>query len=213
MSATASHKHVLLPKARTAEKASHLADRKQHPRLRGADLYVTRLGWSGTSTRKPKKRATRPPATSTLVNTAQDAERSLLGDDQLSASTSSLSSLSTTSSHSATGSLHDELINREPSPAPTKVREDGCGFDHSNVHASRPCYRCIAFMHSVGIRRVFWTNDAGQWEGGKVSALVESMEGGMEDVEGGTGGPTGNGLFVTKHEVLMLRRMMGQKSG
>lgn len=68
-------------------------------------------------------------------------------------------------------------------------------------------------MHSVGIRRVFWTNDAGQWEGGKVSALVESMEGGMEDVEGGTGGPTGNGLFVTKHEVLMLRRMMGQKSG
>lgn len=60
---------------------------------------------------------------------------------------------------------------------------------------------------------MFWTNDAGQWEGGKVAALVESMQGGMEDVEGGNGGPTGNGLFVTKHEVLMLRRMMGQQSG
>lgn len=204
---------MLLPKARAGEQASNIADRKQHPRLRGADLYVTRLGWSGTSTRKPKKKATGPPTISTLVNTAQDAGRSPLGDDQLSASTTSLSSVSTTSSHSTNGSLHDELINREPSPAPKKVHEDACGFDHSNIHASRPCYRCIAFMHSVGIRRVFWTNDAGQWEGGKVAALVESMQGGMEDVEGGNGGPTGNGLFVTKHEVLMLRRMMGQQSG
>jgi hypothetical protein len=76
-------------------------------------------------------------------------------------------------------------------------------------------------MHAVGIRRVFWTNDAGEWEGGKVAALVDAMECGFEDAgkgdgekqSGGGGGVMGNGLFVTKHEVLMLRRMMGAQSG
>ena len=28
-----------------------------------------------------------------------------------------------------------------------------------------------------------------------------------------TGGPAGNGVFVTKHEVLMLRRLMASQSG
>lgn len=67
-------------------------------------------------------------------------------------------------------------------------------------------------MHSVGIKRVFWTNDAGEWEGGKVRDLVDAMDGCMEsanDGKGRDGGPMGNGVFVTKHEVLMLRRKMG----
>ena len=71
-------------------------------------------------------------------------------------------------------------------------------------------------MHSVGIKRVFWTNDAGEWEGGKVRDLVDALDRSMEGVAdgggggtGGGGGPLGNGVFVTKHEVLMLRRLMG----
>jgi hypothetical protein len=62
-------------------------------------------------------------------------------------------------------------------------------------------------MHSVGIKRVFWTNDAGEWEGAKVRELVDALN---CSGESGKGGPTGNGVFVTKHEVLMLRRLMGE---
>lgn len=70
-------------------------------------------------------------------------------------------------------------------------------------------------MHAVGIKRVFWTNDAGEWEGGKVAKFIDALDG---DGEGGGGeggggcvggGPMGNGVFVTKHEVLMMKRLMG----
>jgi hypothetical protein len=66
---------------------------------------------------------------------------------------------------------------------------------------------------------VYWTNEQGEWEGGKVRDLVDALNGGNTtdrgaDAEAGSksmGGPLGNGVFVTKHEVLMLRRMMGRK--
>jgi len=69
-------------------------------------------------------------------------------------------------------------------------------------------------MHSVGIRRAFWTTEQGEWEGGKVRDLIDAMDGsiarGVDGKGGGAGGgPMDNGLFVTKHEVLMLRRLMG----
>jgi hypothetical protein len=68
-------------------------------------------------------------------------------------------------------------------------------------------------MHSAGIKRVFWTNDAGEWEGGRVRDMVDALERSMESLqsgkEGEQGGLMGNGVFVTKHEVLMLRRKMG----
>ena len=66
-------------------------------------------------------------------------------------------------------------------------------------------------MHSVGIKRVFWTNDAGEWDGGKVRDLEDALDSSMESVAGSgcKGGPMGNGVFVTKHEMLMLKRMMG----
>ena len=68
-------------------------------------------------------------------------------------------------------------------------------------------------MHSVGIKRVFWTNDAGEWEGGKVRDLVDALDNSKEDAASGNqGGPMGNGVFVTKHEVLMLKRIMGESS-
>lgn len=51
--------------------------------------------------------------------------------------------------------------------------------------------------------------------------LVEAMDAGMQAVEagrkgdglGGGGGPLDCGLFVTKHEVLMLKRRMGERNG
>lgn len=87
-------------------------------------------------------------------------------------------------------------------------------------------------MHSVGIKRVFWTNAQGQWEGGKVRDLIDVLDGGgagdgtkgtgsqsgADKADDSSGGgattnngsvPGGPGLFVTKHEVLMLRRVMG----
>ncbi len=65
-------------------------------------------------------------------------------------------------------------------------------------------------MHSVGIKRVFWTNENGEWDGGKVRELVDALEnaGSSDGVACGSGDNAVGGLFVTKHEVLMLRRLM-----
>ncbi|KXS97599.1 hypothetical protein AC578_5745 [Pseudocercospora eumusae] len=203
------HQPMLLPTGRASR--HDVLQRQRHSRLRGADLYVTRLGWSGKPKYRPAK-AKRAVKIGDSQEATSSASASTSTDaDALAESISSLSSLSITSSHSGTGSLHDELVNREPSPSPAAISatHDDDFSDSSKVAASRPCYRCITFMHQVGIRRVFWTNDAGQWEGGKVADLVAAMDAGMESNATGGGGPIGNGVFVTKHEVLMLKRMMG----
>jgi hypothetical protein len=63
-------------------------------------------------------------------------------------------------------------------------------------------------MASVGIKRVFWTTDAGRWEGAKVRDLVDALD--QLGEEPPTDATTAlNSVFVTKHEVLILRRMMG----
>jgi hypothetical protein len=62
-------------------------------------------------------------------------------------------------------------------------------------------------MHSVGIKRVFWTKDSGEWEGAKVRDLVDALNGTFDD--DGCEPKDKPGIFVTKHEVLMLRRVMG----
>ena len=71
-------------------------------------------------------------------------------------------------------------------------------------------------MCAAGIKRVFWTNRDGEWEGAKVRDLADALEGtgeGGGDTEGEklTGGAAGNGVFVTKHEVLRLRGLMANK--
>ncbi len=191
---------LLLPKGQGGTNSHNISDRMKNPRLNGADLYVTRMGWCKGPAQAQKQ------AISTLRPHPASAESSASEDElALSSSTSSISS----------GSLHDELVNREPSPGPTTKAKASDTVDTSLVRASRPCYRCISYMHSVGIKRVFWTNDAGEWEGGKVRDLVDALNCSMDSVAGGEGakgGPMGNGVFVTKHEVLMLKRMMGQKS-
>ena len=183
----------LLPRARSS--GIHTADRRKNARLNGADLYVARLGRSeNTGGRKKKIVLSKASATTTAPTADSEASQS---------STTPMRS----TSHSNSGSLHDELINKIPSTPPLTT----CSLEHNsypdNVLASRPCYRCITYMDSVGIKRVFWTNDAGQWEGGKVRDLIDALDNSMGAVS--NGGPTDNGIFVTKHEVLMLKRMMG----
>tara|TARA_R110002003_G_scaffold44_19_gene3424 strand:- start:4128 stop:4331 length:204 start_codon:yes stop_codon:yes gene_type:complete len=63
-------------------------------------------------------------------------------------------------------------------------------------------------MASVGIKRVFWTSESGGWEGAKVRDLVDELDKlGLEQPSDTT--TALKSVFVTKHEVLMLRRMMG----
>ncbi|KAK4547529.1 hypothetical protein LTR36_000486 [Oleoguttula mirabilis] len=196
---------MLLPKGQTGPSTT---DRKKHPRLVGADVYVARLGWCRGGPTETSHLPTAPilddiVATFTTPEVANEG-----GEASLSSSTASLPSISGSSS----GSLHDELLNRDVSPSPaTRPTAAARTLDPEIIRASRPCYRCISYMHSVGIKRVFWTTDEGDWEGGKVRDLVDALDSSMESVaNGASGGPTGNGVFVTKHEVLMLKRLMGE---
>ena len=215
-----------------------LKDRQKHPRLNGADLYVARLGWSNGEGKEGHYKMSHKASNrqNSLEQSLDPAKR--FRESKPSSTSSASSSPSHTSASdlptlvsSATSpsqplmppiafrelSLHDELVDPHPRrrPAMSSPADSwGCALeDHSSINASRPCYRCIAYMHSVGIRRAFWTNERGEWEGGKVRDLIDAMEGSMArgvNGEAVVGGPMGNGLFVTKHEVLMLRRLMGQ---
>ncbi|TKA78833.1 hypothetical protein B0A55_02227 [Friedmanniomyces simplex] len=190
---------MLLPKGHTGPGTN---ERKKHPRLVGADLYVARLGWCKAGGGEKGRLPTVP------AKVPRENVRLLTDDGGESSLESSVESLSITTSITTIGSLHDELADREPSPRRAALAP--ATLDPKTIRASRPCYRCITHMHTAGIKRVFWTNDAGEWEGGKVRDLVDALDDSMESVakEAG-GGPTGNGVFVTKHEVLMLKRLMG----
>jgi hypothetical protein len=175
----AMHHPILVPVAHAPAKKAKVADRIADSRLKGADLYVARLAWRH--------------------------DKSQRGGDASSASSlsSSLSDPSIKVSRpSPTGSLYDELgcCSRTMSQAdPEPVRRSN---EIEYATSSRPCYRCVSYMQWAGIRRVFWTNGEGQWEGAKVRDLVDALE---------LGTTTGtSSMFVTKHEVLILRRQIGE---
>lgn len=235
---------MLLPQGRTGQASRNVFERMKHPRLNGADLYVARYGWrKEASTVKQSAGSSNIavlPAHSSLESYKSSKSCNIDSSDEevipsLAETVSSLASEDRSPSLSASvtaipreRSLHDELTCIPPvkHSAPT-ASMCAPSFDPSAVHASRPCYRCISYMHSVGIKRVFWTNDKGQWEGSKVRDLVDALETPAAECSGdgragnggkgakGTGaadaGSAGLGLFVTKHEVLMLRRLMGRK--
>ena len=190
----------LLPQGENGKSRAEVNDRKKHPRLAGADLYVTRLGWNNNNIAQsnPKKKFVKPSAQVAALSSSSES------DPEASSLPSSASSTCTLGN---TGSLYDELRSSTPktsSPVPEKAPT----IPREAIHASRPCYRCVSYMHAVGIKRVFWTNDDGEWEGGKVAKFIDALDG-EADGAGCGGGPMGNGVFVTKHEVLMMRKKMG----
>ncbi|KAK7192784.1 hypothetical protein PSPO01_01492, partial [Paraphaeosphaeria sporulosa] len=92
-------------------------------------------------------------------------------------------------------------------PSGANIASQGTGPEPS-VLANRPCYRCIAYMNSVGIKRVFWMAISGEWECAKVRDLVDALNDlGLGDAADAHAARSS--VFVTKHEVLMLRRTMG----
>jgi hypothetical protein len=174
---------ILITKKSALNTKPDVASRTKDFRLKDSDIYVARLGSSNVT----------PPQASRHQSHNVNS-----------------TPVPTPSPKSEPSSLYDELspISRTPSPstAPTNPV-----LEKPEIRASRPCYRCVSAMHAVGIKRVFWTNADGEWEGAKVRDLVEALEKGIED-DNGDGPGTGQenkGVFVTKHEILMLKRVMG----
>jgi hypothetical protein len=180
-----------------------IRDRTKYPRLVGADVYVARLSNCGMPVQ--------------LGQCDADAHLSQhgTGDCRGLNTTPSESSPVITLSSPLTGSLHDEIKSRGNMKSMMDMGPDTETDDYRpKALESRPCYRCVAYMHTVGIKRVFWTNANGRWEGAKVRDLVDMMDATLG--EGSSGVDEGervmDRIFVTKHEVLMLRRLMGQTS-
>jgi hypothetical protein len=173
---------LLITKNKTTASKPNIAARTKDLRLKGSDLYVARLGsWSLTPPLLPQSKYQRPIPDRPLPTPSPKSERS---------------------------SLYDELswLSRTPSP-PAIPNTKQPVARQPEIRASRPCYRCVSAMHAVGIKRVFWTNTDGEWEGAKIRELVEALE--MGEGEPGHDDGGDKGIFVTKHEVLMLKRIMG----
>ncbi|KAL8684654.1 MAG: hypothetical protein Q9224_006210 [Gallowayella concinna] len=162
-------------------------------RLNGADLYVARLGKKGNvnhydcGCRHDKYTATVP---ATKIDANSEPHSSNPG--------------SSPKAKLPTGSLHEEL--RFPSSIEEKrpTSESESKSELLTATHSRPCYRCISYMHSAGIKRVFWTNNQSEWECGKVRELVDALEAPLSSGSDGTVGGAGS-VYVTKSEVLLLK--------
>lgn len=164
----ARNNHLLVPKGQTGTSSARigLKNRMKPPRLVAADVYVVRLANEPPGSKLDKKRQAQKQKRSEQ----HQQENEFTGDDK-GDSCSAPSGLS-----ASKVSLHDELtcIKNTTSDPPLAYIE---APHHSRVVAeSRPCYRCVSYMHSVGIKRVFWTTNEGKWEGAKVRDLVRTWE-------------------------------------
>jgi hypothetical protein len=175
---------ILVTKKPTLNTKPSVAARTKDLRLKGSDLYVARLGNCKTSSKHSKDHPAPPIIPASPPSSPKSSPTSLY--DELS------------------------LLSRTPSP-PSYTPASSENPHKPEIRASRPCYRCVSAMHACGIKRVFWTNQDGEWEGAKVRDLVEALEGGggEEASAGGEGAKVDRGVFVTKHEVLLLKRVMG----
>ncbi|KAL8649625.1 MAG: hypothetical protein Q9226_005498 [Calogaya cf. arnoldii] len=172
---------IVMPQNRIVTKSHQVAERTKDSRLKGADLYVTRLGKTGKSNHYNCGCQYQTPS-----KTTKSTSTNLEGTEQ-----------PTPKAKPPTGSLHDEFRFPSPSEKPKPTIKPG---EHLTATHSRPCYRCISYMHSAGIKRVFWTNTKGEWEGGKVRDLVDALEGPVPEGSMGAGA-----VYVTKSEVLLLK--------
>lgn len=176
---TVANAHVHSNTTQSIKVSCTVRERMKHPQLRGADIYVARLGRTGCTSKRP------PPRTTT-------APLSPHSDSSICDSTSPTS-----------GSLHDELVNPHPRTRQCEVgSRTAPAFVPPHATDSRPCYRCVEYMNSCGISRVFWTDQDGCWKRAKVRDLVSALR------EPGEGGGEDPAVFITKHEVLLLRRLM-----
>lgn len=118
-------------------------ERMKDPRIGGADLYVARLGRPTIATKH-----SRPVATSKVLaqSLAEHTEASTV--------------CSSTISKATTGSLHDELVNPNPRQS-TPTKPSATSQPSARATDSKPCYRCVEYMHSAEIAIVFWTDENG----------------------------------------------------
>ncbi|KAF2009752.1 hypothetical protein BU24DRAFT_323490, partial [Aaosphaeria arxii CBS 175.79] len=146
----------LVPTRSSGRRSSNVAQRTTDPKLHGVDLYVARLGRKTISS-------------STM--TSHCCSNKLEGKEQTLAPWSDPDQLN--------GSLHDEYLSyhqrskHENTTSTAKLPDQ-----KPSMLSSRPCYRCISYIDAVGIKRVFWTTEAGTWEGAKVRDLVEAWNNG-----------------------------------
>jgi len=183
----------LLSQGLKTSSSQKVKDRMKDQRLRGSDLYVARLCWRETEDH--------PSFECNKVQT--DVLKGLEIDLPSDGDCQPVQTL--------TGSLHDELRFCKPKGSQSNAERSRFVLKKPTATLSRPCYRCISYMYSAGIKRVFWTNTRGKWEGAKVQELVDASEGSSSSAGNGSGGGSDrNSLFVTKHEVLMLRKTTGQ---
>jgi hypothetical protein len=188
-----SQKQAMLVPISTASRAN-VMQRKVDNRLNGADLYVVRQARKQPQTQKDSGKDT------IISKPAEETE--------LASICSSLSNTSIEDAiHALPTSLHDELKCKVPADMKTRNERKKDLNRPLPATSSRPCYRCISYMHQAGIRRVFWTNHEGEWEGGKVRDLVDSL--GLNDAGHGDADDISASIFVTKHEILILRQQMG----
>ncbi|KAG8165814.1 hypothetical protein KVR01_004366 [Diaporthe batatas] len=192
----AQNQHLLVPKGRNVRTSPGVKERMKHPKLVGADVYVARLANespASPSGKKKKCHAHDEPSDGTVETRSPD--------------TCTASAMT-----ASTGSLHDELITKISKPKPLASASEDVRPTPTAAE-SRPCYRCVAYMHSVGIKRVFWTNNEGNWEGAKIRDLVDQLDGTTRSDTDTPLGQAAMGVFVTKHEVLMLRRLIMSGQG
>lgn len=188
----------ILPQGRSAARSFRASDRIKDFRLKGADLYVARLAWKAPPSDTSDSHGTR---TQDLKSGADEWSSDDIAGMIAPATAAGLSIRS--------GSLHDELSNHAPKES-TVAAVLSCD-DRNSATQSQPCYRCISYMDSAGIRRVFWTNRKGEWEGAKIRDLMDALDapGVTRDVKGLDKRKAADVAFVTKHEVLRLARSMG----
>lgn len=185
---------VVVPQSRIVTKSHQVAERMKDSRLNGADLYVARLGKAGKSNHYDCGcQYEAPPVAGKPASAIFEDGHPPPKDTVM-----------TPKTKPPTGSLHDELRFPSPSEKPKSTGKPIPKGKRLTATHSRPCYRCISYMHSAGIKRVFWTNTKGEWEGGKVRDLVDALEAPVPPESDGTMGAAG-AVYVTKSEVLLLK--------
>ena len=167
---------------------SKVEDRTKDRRLWGSDLYVARLCW---------KHANDDQSLDEVVAPSNKAPRGVKNVSM------PLTDPESQPKKSPTGSLHDELRCSMPLNSQPDASRSQPTVKRPVATLSKPCYRCLSYMHFVGIKRVFWTNEKGEFEGAKVQELMDAFE--SPDISSGL-----RSLFVTKHEALALRAAFNQ---